>query len=106
MSSLRSGSWRGKWARTGFHGLWLRGGLRNYSVSNFRVFFNRKAERGLYGLPKGVLSSVYDLVSDLEVDPVPWRRWDVKPLKGQSGLYRVRLAQYRVIYSVYLDRER
>ena len=48
---------------------------------NFNVFFHREAERSLYRLPKSVLSSVYDTISDLEVDPIPWRRWDVKPLK-------------------------
>jgi len=73
-------------------------------VSKFQVFFNRKAEKSLYRLPKKVLGSVYELVSDLEVDPIPWRRWGVRPLKGRSSLFRVRLGQYRVVYHLYLDR--
>jgi len=31
---------------------------------------------GVYTVFQSVLSSVYDLVSDLEVDPIPWRRKD------------------------------
>jgi mRNA interferase RelE/StbE len=74
-------------------------------VSRFQVFFNRKAERSLFRLPKTVLASVYELVYILEEDPIPWRAWDIKSLKGRSNAYRVRLGKYRLIYNLYLDRK-
>jgi len=73
-------------------------------VKRFKVFFHRKAEKSLYRLPKSVLALVYELVSVLEENPVPWSSWDLKPLKGRNNIYRVRLGDYRLIYALYLER--
>ena len=41
---------------------------------------HRRVERSLYDLPKGVLRRIYELISELEVNPVPWRSWDVRKI--------------------------
>jgi len=69
-------------------------------VSPFKVLLHRRAERALYKLPKRILRQVYDLVSELEIDPVPWRTWDLRKIRGEEDTYRVRLGRYRVIYWV------
>jgi len=50
-----------------------------------------------------VLIRVYELVKVLETDPVPWKTWDIKNLRGADDAYRVRIGRYRVMY--YIDRE-
>jgi len=69
-------------------------------VSPFKVLLHRQAERALYKLPKRVLRQVYDLISELELYPVPWRTWDIRKIRGEEDAYRVRLGRYRVIYWV------
>lgn len=69
-------------------------------MSVFKVFFHRKAMKNLYKLPKNVLGRMYVLFNDLGTIPVPWKTWDIKGLRGIDDSYRVRIGQYRVIYSV------
>jgi len=69
-------------------------------VTGFKVFLHRKAEKSLYALPKHVLRKVYDFLSDLGRNPLPWRTWDIRKIRGEENTYRVRLNKYRIVYWV------
>jgi len=71
----------------------------------FKIFLHRKVEKNLYIIPKYILKKFYDLISDLEISPVPWRKWDVRKLKGLEDTYRIRLDKYRVVYWVNWKKE-
>jgi len=66
----------------------------------FKILLHRRAEKNLYKLPKHILRKFYELMNTLEANPVPWREWDVRKLRGFEDTYRIRLNNYRVIYSV------
>ena len=67
-------------------------------MTRFKVFLHRKAEKSLYTLPKQVLKKVYDFFSDLERNPIPWRTWNIRKIKGEENTYRVRLNKHRIVY--------
>jgi len=41
----------------------------------------------------------------LETNPVPWREWDVRKLKGFENTYKICLDNYRVIYWINWERK-
>ena len=68
-------------------------------MTGVKVFLHRKAEKSLYALPKHVLGSLRFL-SDLGRNPLPWRTWDIRKIRGEENTYRVRLNKYRIVYWV------
>ena len=66
----------------------------------YEVLLHRRVERKLYTLPKSLLRRIYQLISELEINPVPWRKWDVRKIRGEEDVYRIRIGKYRLIYWV------
>jgi mRNA interferase RelE/StbE len=69
-------------------------------VTPYTVHLHRKAEKTLYRLPKDTLRKVYQLITALETNPVPWRDWDIRRLEAHEETYRAHLGRYRLIYWV------
>jgi mRNA interferase RelE/StbE len=69
-------------------------------VTTYRVNLHRKAEKTLYKLPKATLRQAYQLISELETNPIPWRTHDIKQLEAHEDTYRARVGKYRIIYWV------
>ena len=65
-----------------------------------KILLHRRAEKSFDKLPKQILRKVYELVSELKANPVPWKTWDVRKIKGEKDTYRVRLDKYRLVYWV------
>ncbi|OUL37757.1 addiction module antitoxin [Nostoc sp. T09] len=61
------------------------------------VSFHRSAQKELEALPQEVISRVLPKIEELAVEPRPD---GCKKLKGQEKSWRVRVGDYRVIYSV------
>lgn len=36
----------------------------------------------------------------MKIDPIPWKECDVKKIEGEENTYRIRVGDYRVIYSL------
>ncbi len=64
---------------------------------DYRILFNPDAWKDLMKLPERVQDSVFDKIYFLELNPRPS---GCKKLKGNSGYYRVRVGNFRVIYDI------
>lgn len=62
----------------------------------YKVELRRTAQRGLDALPERDYKAIAKVISSLAREPRPPR---VKKL-AESGLWRIRIKQYRVIYAV------
>jgi mRNA interferase RelE/StbE len=67
----------------------------------FEVILRPAAQRALRGADRPVQRRLVNAMADLASDPRPH---GVKALKGQHGLLRIRVGDYRVVYEV-RDRE-
>jgi len=68
----------------------------------YRVKIHRQVEKIFRSLPKAHYRRFLEFVGILEYEPVPRQKFDIIKLEGAGDLdiYRVRLGDYRVIYSV------
>ena len=66
-------------------------------MSKYRVVINKSAEKELARLPVEVIVRIREKISALADDPRPD---GCKKLKGYKDLYRIRISDYRVIYSI------
>jgi mRNA interferase RelE/StbE len=65
-----------------------------------KIYLHKKAEKSLYRLPMQTIRKVHEFITELETNPVPWKTWDIRKIKGEKDTYRVRLDKYRLIYMV------
>jgi mRNA interferase RelE/StbE len=72
----------------------------------FTVEVDKRVEKDLRGVPKHIIEKFLDSLDEIQKDPIkPRSGFDVKPLKGFPGnSYRLRIGDYRVLYSVDIDR--
>ena len=60
-----------------------------------KIEFGTKALKFLSKLEKGNKKRVFKKIKELENDPFPS---DVKKLKGEKDIYRIRIGDFRVLY--------
>ena len=60
-----------------------------------KIEFGTKALKFLSKLEKGNKERVFKKIKELENDPFPS---DVKKLKGEKDVYRIRIGDFRVLY--------
>ncbi|MDZ7961631.1 MAG: type II toxin-antitoxin system RelE/ParE family toxin [Aulosira sp. DedQUE10] len=66
-------------------------------MNEYIVSFRRSAQKELEPLPKEIISQVLPKIEELVVEPRPD---GCKKLKGHENYWRVRVGDYRVMYSV------
>ncbi|MGH7999178.1 MAG: type II toxin-antitoxin system RelE family toxin [Brasilonema sp.] len=66
-------------------------------MNEYQVVFSRSSQKELEALPTEVISRIFPKIESLAVEPRPD---GCKKLKGQSHCWRIRVGDYRVIYSV------
>ncbi|WP_297520284.1 type II toxin-antitoxin system RelE/ParE family toxin [Thermococcus sp.] len=71
----------------------------------FRVMVSKRTEKGIRNLPPANLKRFAELVEMLKINPVPVESFDIKKIRGSERAYRVRLGNYRVLYTVRWDDE-
>lgn len=64
----------------------------------YRIVFTARAERDLEALPKVEQERVAKRIESLSREPRPA---GAKKLTGQEAFYRLRVADYRVIYTIH-----
>jgi mRNA interferase RelE/StbE len=67
-------------------------------VAKFRLKIKRSAEKELEALPSSIIVKIQAEVLSLANNPFPAGS---KKLKGFKAMYRIRIGDYRVIYTVY-----
>jgi mRNA interferase RelE/StbE len=66
-------------------------------MGEYVVTFARSARRELEGFPRSVVTRVVTRIESLGISPRPA---GCRKLQGTGALYRIRIGDYRVIYSV------
>jgi len=66
----------------------------------FKVLIHKKSIKRLKEMEKSSLKKIANLIEMLEVNPIPWKYFDVKKIEGEKDTYRVRIGKYRIIYFV------
>lgn len=72
---------------------------------SFKVIIGKRAEKGIRSLPPAHIKRFAELVETLKINPVPVESFDVKKMRGSERAYRVRLGNYRVLYTVRWDED-
>ena len=67
---------------------------------SYKVLVHPKVAREIKELPKAHKAKLSELIDALSQNPVPFRKFDIRKLKGQKDRYRVRLGNFRLIYEV------
>ena len=67
----------------------------------YQVVIKKSAEKEIASLPLHIIEKLYKLLDQLTFDARPG---GVKKLSGHKNLYRLRLNDYRIIYSVEDDK--
>ncbi len=67
----------------------------------YTVEFTRKANKALLKLPSEVQQRLVRAAEELEEDPRPH---GTKKLKGEDDLYRIRVGDYRILYTIEDDK--
>jgi len=66
----------------------------------YKVELKKSAEKALFKLPKPMIGKVINLLQELSIDPRPN---GCKKLTGANNTYRVRVGDYRILYSILDD---
>jgi mRNA interferase RelE/StbE len=69
-------------------------------VARYRIVFTPAAERVFVALSKDVQRRIDQRLLALQDNPRPA---GIKALKGDAGIYRLRVGDYRVLYKVHDD---
>ncbi len=69
-------------------------------MAKFTILFARSARKELENLPDTVVERVLSSIDKLFSEPFPH---GCKKLKGEKNLWRIRVGEYRIIYSVFSD---
>lgn len=69
-------------------------------MDSYKIEWKRSAVKELEKLPRKTLARVIEAVNDLGRDPYPD---GVRKLAGSERTYRIRVGDYRVLYSIFDD---
>ena len=73
------------------------------SGRRFSVRLKRRALKSLERLPRLYLPRIIEVLDALEEDPLPYKKYDLRKLRGYEDTYRIRIGDIRLIYSIDWD---
>lgn len=65
---------------------------------NYKIDFDKKALKFIMKLPQDVKTRIFSAIKKLPFEG------DIKTIKGYKGFYRLRVGDYRIIYTIDNDR--
>lgn len=66
----------------------------------YKIVLSSKSKKRYLILDEATTEKVNALFEVLEDNPVPFKQYDLVKLKGMKSVYRIRIFNYRIIYSV------
>ena len=66
-------------------------------MASFKIEFKPSVQKDFRAIPKDVASKIWEAIESLANDPLPK---GVIKLTNSEGLYRTRVGNYRIIYSI------
>lgn len=64
----------------------------------FKVLLKRSAEKFLYQVEEKIRIKIYQVLKDLETNPIPFKAYDLIKLKGYKNRFRIRIGKIRIVY--------
>jgi len=66
----------------------------------FNVKVKHRAFKALERLPRDYRLRVLEVLDELSTNPIPFKRYDLKKLKGYEDTFRIRIGEIRIIYTI------
>lgn len=66
----------------------------------YKIVVHKGVAKKLRAIAKAHLNKFALLLEILELNPLPWRDFDLKKIKGAENIYRVRIGDHRIIYFI------
>ena len=66
----------------------------------FKVRIKRKVAKTLEHLSKEYRLRVLEVLDKLKTNPIPYKDYDIKKLKGFEDTFRVRIGDIRIVYTI------
>ena len=73
---------------------------KDESSSFFSVKVKRRAFKALERLPTDYKLRVLEILDELSSNPIPYKGYDLKKLKGYKDTFRIRLGDLRIVYTI------
>ena len=67
---------------------------------SYNVLIHPRVAKMIKELPEAHKVRLSEFIDALKDNPVPFKLFDIKKLKGQKRRYRVRLGDFRLIYEI------
>ncbi len=68
----------------------------------FTIKVKKSAVKSIKELSGREKERVREVINTIELDPVPFKKYDLKKLKGRQDTYRIRAVRIRIVYEVKL----
>jgi len=68
----------------------------------FKVLVSKQAKRFIKRLDRKRQKKIIDVLDTLQSNPLPFRIYDMKKLRGADNLYRIRTGNIRITYELFL----
>jgi len=66
----------------------------------YKIRYRKQVVKFLRKQDQGVVKKVIDTFERLKLDPHDFQDFDIKPLQGYSGIYRLRVSKFRILFSI------
>lgn len=67
---------------------------------SYKILIHPRVAKAIKDLPKAHKVRLSEFIDALKDNPVPFKKFDIKKLKGQRDRFRVRLGDFRLTYEV------
>lgn len=64
----------------------------------FKVVLKRSAEKFLFRVNKKIRMKIFQVLKNLETNPIPFKVYDLVKLKGYKNRFRIRMGKVRIVY--------
>ncbi|MEB2793597.1 MAG: type II toxin-antitoxin system RelE/ParE family toxin [Caldisphaeraceae archaeon] len=69
----------------------------------FNVKVKRWAFKALERLPRDYRLRILEALDELSINPIPFKKYDLKKPKGYEDTFRIRVGDIRIIYTINWD---
>ncbi|AIY89348.1 type II toxin-antitoxin system RelE family toxin [Geoglobus acetivorans] len=67
---------------------------------SYEIIVHSRAAKSIKELPKSHRAKLSEFLDTLKNNPVPFRKFDIKKLKGYQDRYRARFGDFRLTYQI------
>ena len=69
----------------------------------FSIEIHKRALKDIKDMPPSNMEKFKELINTLETNPFPKNKFDIKRLKGNDEIYRIRIGKFRIQYVILWD---